>query len=277
MAKKGKGSSGSGSSWINTYADVVTLLLTFFAVLLSISSTNEDKFNALIKSMQNLPQETLEEIIGNVSDQPEEEDAENSGLTEMDELYLLLKGYYSENSSFIDIQKMGEVIYIRYNSSIFFEPDQYILLPSSYPILQNTAEGLTAYQENIRMVNILGFTATIDNGRYWMLSAERAAVVASYFNYDAGFPDNKLTVIGYGNQYPVASNDTADGMRQNRRVELIIVGTDSDETFDVNEALQQLYGPGADGSLPSDASSAIPSADTATPAVDTATPAVSTG
>lgn len=241
MLRKRRSEEGGGDSWLNTYADMVTLLLTFFAVLLSMSTTDEAKFNAFIKSFSSLPQDVIEEIIS--SNSSEAGDGEVTVTTDMDELYYALKNYINENeqSASVQISKVGEVIYIRFSSFLFFEPDEYVLRQSSIPTLTFIGEGLMQYEPKIRMVNVLGFTATIDNGSYWMLSGERSAVVASFFNYDCGFPDNKLTVIGYGNQYPIAPNDSEENRKKNRRVELVIVGTENTEDFDINDALMEYY------------------------------------
>lgn len=233
---------GGGDSWLNTYADMVTLLLTFFAVLLSMSTTDEMKFNAFIQSFSSLPHDVIEEII-NSSNSKEEGDGEVVISTDMDELYQSLKNYVEENDqgAAVEITKVGEVIYIRFSSFLFFEPDEYVLRQSSIPVLSFIGQGLIDHEEKIRMVNVLGFTATIENGTYWLLSGERSAVVASFFNYDCGFPDNKLTVIGYGNQYPIAPNDSEENRKKNRRVELVIVGTENEEDFDLDDALKDLY------------------------------------
>ena len=274
MARKQR-PSASGSTWLNTYADMVTLLLTFFVVLLSMSSTDEAKFNAFIESFSTSPKETID-IISGKSDVDMEMEEPGS----LDELYFDLKEYIEENEQedFVEIYKIDDVVYIRFSSAMFFKPDQYVLLDGSIPTLDFVGAGLKERQEDIRMINVLGFTATVDNGSYWMLSAERAAAVAIHFNYESGLDSSKITVLGYGNQYPVAENDTEEGRKKNRRVELVVVGNESAEGFDITDALGQFYnkdtypveGSGADAYLPGNSGGAeevIPPVDVATPPV----------
>ena len=51
----------------------------------------------------------------------------------------------------------------------------------------------------------------------------------------------KITVLGYGDNFPVASNDTEEGMRKNRRVELVIIGKNSNVNTNIYDALEDLY------------------------------------
>ena len=44
---------GGGQAWLNTYADMVTLLLCFFVLMISMSTINEEKFNELIENKEN--------------------------------------------------------------------------------------------------------------------------------------------------------------------------------------------------------------------------------
>ena len=48
--KKKKRDSGGGGSWLDTYADMVTLLLTFFVLLFSMSTVEQSKWEALVES-----------------------------------------------------------------------------------------------------------------------------------------------------------------------------------------------------------------------------------
>ena len=69
-------------------------------------------------------------------------------------------------------------------------------------------------------VSVEGHTDAIGSDQYNLkLSLRRATAVKQYLVKD-GVPDTRLSVRGFGKTQPVASNDTADGRAQNRRVEL---------------------------------------------------------
>ena len=80
-----------------------------------------------------------------------------------------------------------------------------------------------------------------DPERTWRLSGERAAVVANYFELNKKIDNMKITCMGYGDNFPVASNDTEEGMRKNRRVELVIIGKNSNVNTNIYSALEELY------------------------------------
>jgi chemotaxis protein MotB len=57
----------------------------------------------------------------------------------------------------------------------------------------------------------------------WHLAAHRAIEVLRVL-YQAGIDEDRITVIGYGSQRPIADNRTAEGRSRNRRVEIFVVG-----------------------------------------------------
>jgi outer membrane protein OmpA-like peptidoglycan-associated protein len=57
------------------------------------------------------------------------------------------------------------------------------------------------------------------------LSKNRARAVMDYL-IEKGMPRNSIKAVGYGESRPIASNNTADGKKKNRRVELTILSID---------------------------------------------------
>ena len=265
MSRKKRGSDGAGASeWLNTYADMVTLLLTFFAVLLSMSTVNQEKFNAFIQSFSNLPPEEIEEIINAGMNEEPIEDAEVPTPEEvaqaMEELYQKLLNYIQQNGmeEAISLHKNDGTIYIRFDSSVFFEPDKYTLRDGGYETLSFIGDGLKEYENMIELIAICGHTATVgDIPNYpisdWMLSGERAAVVAIFLDEEKNLDPKKMLLLGYGKNLPIADNSTEEGRMENRRVELAVVGVGSDVSFDPYKGLSDLYN--LSGSNNSDVSS----------------------
>ena len=161
MARKRNNSSeGDAGTWLNTYADMVTLLLTFFAVLISMSSVDQEKFEQVMQSFQADIAATSEsgagagEGTGIPTDGP---------IKTMDELYEYLKDYIEQNNQqeAVTVSKNADIVYLRFSSDLFFLPNQYTLLSSSYPTLEFIGQGLKSCENIIRMVEIAGHTAAV--------------------------------------------------------------------------------------------------------------------
>lgn len=251
MIRKNRGGEeGGGDAWMNTYADMVTLLLTFFAVLLSMSSVNQEKFNAFIRSFSNLPPEVIEELI-NPGDNPEDSIDPLAPTPEevtqaMFNLYEKLSQYVAENGmqDAISIQKVNNIIYVRFDSSIFFAPDEAVMLEGSEKVLDFIGDGIKQYERMIERMAVCGHTATVSEDYPvddWMLSSQRAAVVAMFFDKQKNFDPKKMITLGFGKNLPIAENETEPGRMQNRRVELTILGTNSGLNFDPYTGLSDLY------------------------------------
>lgn len=243
MARRRREEGGGGESWLNTYADMVTLLLTFFVMLLSMSTVQQEKFEAFVRSLQGKAPDVVQMEPGDKAASDLLNDQEDT----IDKLYTYLENYAGrpENSDVEVFQKDG-VVFVRFNSDAFFEPDRATLRADSYHVLEFMAQGLKQYDGQIETINVCGHTAS--TGRQnstvneWMLSGERAATVATYLQEEQQIDPKKLIVMGYGKNYPIGDNNTEAGRRRNRRVELVIIGNQSGVDFDVYDALGQVYG-----------------------------------
>lgn len=103
---------------------------------------------------------------------------------------------------------------------LLFATDRSILEPGADRHLDRLIGFLERYPE--RRVEIEGHTDNVGNGKYNLgLSQRRAESVLNYLT-GHGIDPNRLSALGLGQARPIASNQTAAGRQQNRRVEIII-------------------------------------------------------
>ena len=107
-------------------------------------------------------------------------------------------------------------------NNIFFETDSYKLKPESFEELDNLSRFLRT--NNKIKIEVSGHTDNRGSYVYNMqLSQKRAQAVAEYL-INRGIDKNRIKTAGYGYTKPVASNDTEEGRRLNRRVEIKVIG-----------------------------------------------------
>jgi outer membrane protein OmpA-like peptidoglycan-associated protein len=105
---------------------------------------------------------------------------------------------------------------------VLFETNKYVLKPAARESLAKIAGIMLAYPD-LRL-EVDGYTDSTGSDEYnQQLSEKRAASVRDYLAQQ-NTPPASITVMGFGKAQPVASNDTAAGRRQNRRVELVVSG-----------------------------------------------------
>lgn len=260
MAKKRQSSEEEGGSWMDTYGDMITLVLTFFVLLYSMSSMDQSKWQylaaALSKAEVQKPQaQVLNEpnydndpnaIYDNAV--PEVQDA--ADIVDFEDFYLYLKQVVVSNQlqDSVSVSMSNTGVYMRFRDNVFFAGDSDVLLDEGKYILEIISDGIRSVNERIYAVKVSGHTAGAANSdvNEWTLSTGRANSVINYMlGLDACDPD-KFSSAGYGKYRPVDENDTEAGRRQNRRVEIIFVRNDVDFTDPevVNELLQLEYGVG---------------------------------
>ncbi len=244
---------GNSQEWLNTYADMVTLLLTFFVMLFACSNLDETKIQYFVQAFQ-----MRGKVINTVVDKPNDNDTDSDGGNEDDlnpgggdgempqsyaELYQYFAEYIENNnlSDNISVQDSAAYFTIRFNSQVFFDGDSYVLKPEGRKIINDICPALHAMNDHIRTLTVTGHTSAGTSAvSDWSLSSQRAASVLNYMDiniggeaYSVGYevlPQSKYRAEGYGNTSPLYSNDDPESLQKNRRVEMRLLKEDLDET-----------------------------------------------
>ncbi|MBB3141758.1 OmpA family protein [Halomonas organivorans] len=120
----------------------------------------------------------------------------------------------------IGVERQGNDIILNMPSSVTFGFDSSELTMQARNALNDVSSVLTQYPET--RVNIAGHTDSTGDAAYnQRLSERRAQAVGGYLS-QSGVASNRLYMNGYGENQPVASNETESGRAQNRRVEITL-------------------------------------------------------
>ena len=242
MSRRKKGGGGEDcGSWMDTYGDMVTLLMCFFVMLYSMSSLDQQKWQIFVKSIfpnsneeeeiainENIS-EGVYDVSGNLQTEQEIEDAE------LDELWLSLVNALNTNGIEWATVSRGEgYTFIAFENQAFFNGDSSTLTPEATRILDVFCDALAPQVERISQIEIMGHTSQADpnspnNPRTdRMLSSLRSAEVAAYIQLKDIIDPSKLVGISYGQFRPVDTFETQEGRAKNRRVEFLIVDAGAD-------------------------------------------------
>lgn len=238
MSKKAKVEEckAGAPEWMTTYGDLVTLLMCFFVLLFAFSEIDAQKFEAVMQSfqgsagvMQSGESLTDAELIFQAM--PEEQVAEPK--QEIDELKILkeaVEDYIQENQLQADIlvELESRGLLLRFEDNALFDSGKADLRTDSLKTLKFLGDILQTDEFIDRYVRVEGHTdnVPINTLRFpsnWELSTARATSVVRYFVEDVTMEPRRFSASGYGEYFPVANNDTADGRQQNRRVDVVIL------------------------------------------------------
>ena len=252
---KKKSSSGGGANWMDTYGDMVTLLLCFFVLLYSMSTIDQEKFMLIVQSFNK--DAIVSEDETPRGPQGEGDDDLGDGMpatTEdenpLDELYEFLQTYAAsqategEEGSPISVTMGDGYIYIAFSNAIFFNGDRYNLLPAGQTVLDGILPALDQAAPYIDEIVVSGHTATAQ-GEYSLrkdltLSSNRANEVVIYLlEHSNALDPARVLPRAYGQWRPVAPNDLESDRARNRRVEMMITGVDLEEHMP--DSIQQYY------------------------------------
>jgi len=121
----------------------------------------------------------------------------------------------------ISVTRVGDSIVLNMPSNVTFATNQSDVKPQFYDTLNSVSLVFKEYKQTL--INVVGHTdSSGDTNANYDLSRRRAASVAQYLSAQQLDP-NRFSVEGHGANDPIASNATASGKAQNRRVEITIL------------------------------------------------------
>lgn len=124
----------------------------------------------------------------------------------------------------VQVVEKGQQLTLILPAEITFAPGRTKLNPQVYPLLIKVADIIMKDYPNAQ-VHVAAYTDTSGNPqRNRSLSITRARAVAGYLRY-RGVNRDQLNASGFGENRPVAANDTAAGRAKNRRIEITITNT----------------------------------------------------
>ena len=240
---------------MDTYGDMVTLLLCFFVLLYSMSTISEDNWKAIVQSFNPTAVEDIRATTG--AGGP---DADNTGETghesveemqeqveqDMQSLLQAIQEFVQQQNlqDAVTVSQDGGKIFITFSQSVFFDGESAVIRKEAYPILDGVSDMLSSVAESLDEVRVQGHTARAGQGPNNVvndrtLSSNRAANVIVYIQQHSVVPPSCLVSEGFGEWRPVAPNDTAENRAKNRRVEMIISGRDIEAEMEEQGGIQQ--------------------------------------
>lgn len=259
--KKGGGGGEDCGSWMDTYGDMVTLLLCFFVMLYSMSDINQQKWEIFVKSIFPNAGDTQQIAINeNIA----EGEFDVSGNLEMDvdltpdsmeELFLALVQKLQESGiDGVSVSQGEGYTFVAFENQAFFNGDSSILTSEATEILDVFCDIIAPQAENISQIEIMGHTAQADPNKPnnprtdRLLSSARSAEVAAYIQNKDIIDPSKLVGISYGQFRPVDTFETQEGRAKNRRVEFLIVDKGAD-IKSMNDFYEEIYSGDNEGAV----------------------------
>ena len=258
--RKKDDSSGEGAYWMDTYGDMVTLLLTFFVLLFSFSTIDAAKWMELANALSGTPIVAVEALSAsdvkapaiegqNTTDKTDDNPSSsasdsNQGMGNISDVEKQFDKLYQEVKSYIEINGLGDklnvekqkngLILIRMAESALFNSGSAQITSAAKEMLPPIFEIIDKYDDLLKVVRIEGHTdnVPIQNAAFednWMLSYTRAHEVVLYMQSVVEIAPEKIDPAGQGEHHPVASNDTEEGKARNRRVDFLLESILSEE------------------------------------------------
>lgn len=267
MAKKREDPAPPSKEWMATFSDLMNLLLCFFVLLFSMSTVDAQKFQMIAASFSSTfsifsagatavgdgalisngvsQLNELDKYINSTGKAAENDEAasdldsaqkllEEKKLQESERLAEKIEEAVKENQleNEINIDFTSQYVQLTMKGSILFDSGKAELRAEAMPTIEKVALILERYAEST--IEIEGHTdnVPINSSKYPnnnVLSSYRALAMFDYLVANTTLDPSMIKYSGRGEYVPIADNSTAEGRAKNRRIEIKIYHTLSDE------------------------------------------------
>jgi chemotaxis protein MotB len=251
MARKRREEHVNHERWLVSYADFITLLFAFFVVMFASSQADKGKAQQVSDSVKRALEgeklsATIAAVLGGTVDNHGQGNAQMRGpggaqhsqadkrdekkedkLTELvPSLKVLseeLKTEIAEGKIQLVMEPRGLVV--SFKQAALFPSGEDTIAPDALPSLDKVAAAIIKIPNPVRLE---GHTDSrkINTKRFrsnWDLSTARAIALLDIMTTRFHVPEGHISVAGYADTAPIASNDTEEGRARNRRVDIVIL------------------------------------------------------
>ena len=226
MAKNKCECEAGAPAWLTTFSDLMSLLLCFFVLIVSMSKIREQDFFVAAGSLRG--------AFGVMSADPAILQLENIPLPTLKNIQrAIVDKSVSNLQDFIQTRNMGEDVKVvikdngvalTISAPVLFELGSDQLKSESFPLLENVFDIARGWPNIIR---IEGHTDNqrITGGAFesnWDLSFARALSVLKFAQDFSKIHPSRLAPVAYGEYRPIADNSTPEGQAINRRIEIFM-------------------------------------------------------
>ncbi|RUM87408.1 MAG: hypothetical protein DSZ23_05910 [Thermodesulfatator sp.] len=235
MAKKCECPKGA-PLWMVTFGDLMSLLLCFFVLLLSFSTTDPAMYKEVAGSLEKAFGVQKQEI---TLDIPKGIDIVSRDFNPVFSVDVILEKIKSAIKlelikGEVQVEALKDRVVLRMNDQITFDPGSDQLREESKPILNKIRSIIETVPGEIMVTGHTDdspVSGTFESN--WHLSAARAASVVVYLLKNHSIDPSRMAAVGYGPSQPLVLNDTPEHMAKNRRVEIIFLQPRNPDNFDV--------------------------------------------
>ena len=233
--------------WLVSYADFITLLFAFFVVMFATSQADKGKAQQVSDSVKKaLEGEKMSSVMaaifgGTVTDtgkgnammrgpggaERQKDEKKDEKLAELlpslKYLSEALKKEIEEGKITVSMQTRGLVV--SFNQAALFPPGGDTISPDAYDGMEKVASAIAKVSNPVRLEGHTDSTPinTVRFHSNWELSSARSIAILELLSTKYGISRNRLSIAGYADTAPVASNETEEGRARNRRADIVIL------------------------------------------------------